>query len=59
MAYLAMRALLLAGRGDEAQAELLAVVSAADAPLELCLAAVKVTTHRMHVPSPTAPFTQI
>jgi hypothetical protein len=42
VAYLAMRALLALGRAAEAQAELLTMASAPDAPLQLCMSAIKV-----------------
>lgn len=44
VAYLALQALLALGRGSDAQAELLALASATDAPLSLCMSAVKVGT---------------
>lgn len=46
VAYLAMRALLALGRATEAQAELLTMASAPDAPLKLCMSAVKVCGYR-------------
>lgn len=51
VAHLAMRAMLALGRASEAQAELLAMAAAPDAPLTLCMAAVKVRrapTDHMH-----------
>jgi hypothetical protein len=42
VAYLAMRALLALGRAAEAQTELLAVASAPDSPLPLCISGMKV-----------------
>lgn len=40
VAYLGMRALLAMGRASEAQAELLAMAAAPDAPLALCMSAI-------------------